>query len=299
MNVASREYIGRFAPSPTGPLHYGSLLTAAASYLDARHMQGQWLVRIEDLDPPRESPEAPSQIMSQLEAYGLEWDGEVLFQSSRLEAYREVLDSLSKETFACRCSRKSTPAVYPGTCRNLNLADTETALMAIRLKVPDEPVQLDDRICGRQVWSPKQETGDFIVKRRDGLFAYQLAVVVDDIFQDITDVVRGRDLMESTPRQICLYRALNTPLPEYAHLPVVVDSRHDKLSKQSHAMPIPVDHPLPVLHQILRDLGQLPITGATNARAFLQEAAQGWDLSRVPKTPEIQVPAGFQQGNQI
>jgi len=290
-------YVGRFAPSPTGPLHYGSLVAAVASYLDARHNNGVWLLRIEDLDPPRESSEAPAEIMRQLEAYGLNWDGEVLYQSTRLSAYRETLSSLEDRSFCCNCSRKSTPSVYPGTCREKQLTGDTDQPVAIRLRVPNDSLVIDDLVCGHQTWDLEKEVGDFIIRRKDGLFAYQLAVVVDDIFQEITHIVRGRDLLDSTPRQLAIYNALEHRAPTYAHLPIVVDHQHVKLSKQAHAQPISTSEPLTVLKTVLNQLGQ-PEPTADTVTDLLDEAIQNWDIQAITKSEELPEPDGIHGASQ-
>ena len=292
VHSGTTKYIGRFAPSPTGPLHYGSLVAAVASFLDAKHNQGLWLLRIEDLDPPRESEQAPAEIMRQLEAYSLEWDGDVLYQSTRLDDYRAVLGSIHEHTFACTCTRKSTPAVYPGTCREKGIQETKEQPVAIRLRVPDESLGIKDLICGNLTWSLEHEVGDFIIRRKDGLFAYQLAVVVDDIYQDITHIVRGRDLLDSTPRQLALYRALGHDVPSYAHLPIVVDQHQVKLSKQAHARAIPTDDPLGVLKAVLSQLGQ-EVPDADTVTDLLEAAIQNWDIHAVTGEPELPEPSGI------
>ena len=198
------SYVGRFAPSPTGPLHYGSFVAAIASFLDARHAGGKWLLRIEDLDPPRESMDSPREIIRQLLALGLNWDLEIIYQSSRLGSYDVALESIQKFTFPCTCSRKEVPDIYPGTCRqSKHYAPVEP--YAVRLEVPTHSVSINDRCLGLQTWNLEKEVGDFVIKRKDGLHAYQLAVVVDDIHHSVSHVVRGNDLLNSTPRQLALY----------------------------------------------------------------------------------------------
>jgi glutamyl-Q tRNA(Asp) synthetase len=231
--------IGRFAPSPTGPLHFGSLVTAVASYLDARAHGGQWLVRMEDVDTPRVVPGADANILRTLERFGLTWDGPVLYQSTRTEAYREALETLRRTGFAypCSCSRREVgDGIYPGTCRT-------------RGPEPGKPhawrVRADDA-----------NVDDFVVLRADGCFAYQLAVVVDDAAQGVTDVVRGADLLDSTPRQIWLQRLLGYPQPRYLHVPVVVDAQGEKLSKQTLAPPLDPDRAEEHLRAALRFLVQ-------------------------------------------
>jgi glutamyl-Q tRNA(Asp) synthetase len=234
--------IGRFAPSPTGPLHFGSLVTAVASYLDARANGGQWLVRMEDVDKPRVVPGADAEILRALERFGLTWDGPVLYQSTRTEAYREALETLRRAGFAylCSCSRREIgDGVYPGTCRK-------------RPPDPGKPHAWRVRVDGNLA----AEVGDFVVLRADGCFAYQLAVVVDDAAQGVTDVVRGADLLDSTPRQIWLQRLLGFPQPRYLHVPVAVDEQGEKLSKQTFAPPIDSDRAEEHLRAALRFLGQ-------------------------------------------
>ncbi|MCB1662711.1 MAG: tRNA glutamyl-Q(34) synthetase GluQRS, partial [Pseudomonadales bacterium] len=218
-------YIGRFAPSPTGPLHFGSLVTALASFLDARANKGKWLVRIEDIDPPREQPGADKLILETLETHGLEWDSSVLYQSSRLAAYEDIIDFLfdQGQVYCCDCSRqqlKNHP-IYPGTCRHRRLKRRDN--FAVRIMVPPQRIQFDDEIQGVQAQQMEQEVGDFVVFRRDGLVAYQLAVATDDAFQHISKVVRGQDLLSSTSRQCYLFKTLSINPPEYAHVPIITN----------------------------------------------------------------------------
>lgn len=233
--MTGRTYRGRFAPSPTGPLHFGSLVAALASYLDARSREGIWLVRMEDIDFPRNVPGAASDILSTLEACGLHWDGSVLYQSTRIEAYRAALRDLigRGHAYPCACSRRESGAVYSGRCRN-GLAPGQEP-RAWRLRVPGEAVEFQDRARGVYRQDLEREVGDFVLHRADGLFAYQLAVVVDDGFQEIGHVVRGADLLTSTPRQIYLQRVLGLPQPAYLHVPVAVNAAGEKLSKQTLA----------------------------------------------------------------
>lgn len=240
---------GRFAPSPTGPLHLGSLVAAVASWLSARAAGGRWLVRMEDIDTPRVVAGSAEEILAALRRYGLEWDGEIVWQSQRTALYEDALARLREQDFVydCACSRAdlaraaSAPlgaeAVYPGTCRN-GIAPGKTA-RAIRFRAPDERIAFDDRIRGRIEETVAETTGDFVVRRADGLFAYQLAVVVDDAEQGVTEVVRGEDLLASTPRQIALQHALGYPTPEYAHVPLVVNPDGSKLGKRDGALPLP------------------------------------------------------------
>ena len=234
--------VARFAPSPTGPLHAGSLLAAVGSYLDARATGAQWRVRIEDLDTPRVIPGCADEMLRTLDAFGFEWDGEVLYQSSRLEAYRAAMVTLAAagRTFACSCSRKDLGAGneeaegYPGTCRN---GPTKPGPTALRFRVSDTRVEFDDLFQGTQSFD-LATCGDFVIERRDGIASYQLAVVVDDAFQEITRVVRGADLIASTPWQIDLQRALSLPTPIYGHLPLLLEPDGAKLSKSRHALPL-------------------------------------------------------------
>lgn len=240
------DVTGRFAPSPTGPLHLGSLVAALGSWLFARRAGGRWLVRMEDLDAPRVVPGSAEEILETLRRYELQWDGEVVFQSQRTALYETALAILREKNlvYDCGCSRAdlqraaSAPLgvepVYPGTCRN-GLPPGKTP-RAIRFRASDELIAFDDRLCGRT----EAKADDFIVRRADGVFAYHLAVVVDDAEQGVTQVVRGRDLLSSTPRQIALQRALGYPTPEYAHLPLVLNEDGSKLGKRDGALPLPL-----------------------------------------------------------
>ena len=258
------SYVGRFAPTPSGPLHFGSLLAAAASYLDARKARGRWLLRIEDIDPPREMPGADKLIIDTLERYGFEWDGDVIYQSQSAAEHLAAAATLRERALAypCSCSRKDLSAaarsvlgvIYPGTCRN-GCKPGETAL---RVLTDDRPIVFEDRLQGRQSHRLNTESGDFIVLRRDGLVAYHLAVVVDDAAQGITDIVRGIDLLPSTPRHIHLQSLLNLPSPRYAHIPVAENEDGSKLSKLTGAQAVPNDDAVRVLLLALEALGQAP-----------------------------------------
>jgi glutamyl-Q tRNA(Asp) synthetase len=288
-------YRGRFAPSPTGPLHFGSLVAAIGSYLQARHHGGSWRVRIEDLDPPREMPGTADAILRTLEQYGFEWDGTVLYQSSRHEAYREALEQLRRDgrSYRCNCSRKQIseeaqrlglPAgVYPGSCRTSAISGHQPH--AIRLLCPEAKISFTDRIQGHFSQRLEQEVGDFVLRRADGLFAYQLAVVVDDAYQGITEVVRGSDLLDNTPRQIALQQALGLNSPDYLHLPVVLNSEGQKLSKQSFAPALDNAQPLPVLWQGLAFLGQRPIPELLQGdiNALWRWAIEHWHSEYIPR----------------
>ncbi len=246
-----QNYTGRFAPSPTGPLHFGSLLTAVASYLDAKHNNGTWLVRMDDLDPPREIQGAADNILSTLDAYGLHWDGEVIYQSQRHDQYEAVIQSLltKGQAFYCTCSRKQlaehAPAreqqispPYPGTCRKQHAPPNKPFSIRLTVKGASHPVCINDQLQGRFCQNLITDVGDFIIKRKDLLYAYHLAAVADDHWQNISHVVRGIDLLDSTPRQHYLQQLLGYNTPHYAHLPVVVNDQGQKLSKQTFAKAI-------------------------------------------------------------
>lgn len=287
------DYIGRFAPSPSGPLHFGSLIAALASYLDARAHHGQWLLRMEDLDPAREPPQAAGQILAALEAFGLDWDEQVLYQSSRLAAYRDALQQLQRDgyLYACDCTRQQIQAqggVYDGRCRNRKDVPQDSAL---RVRVADRTIHFEDRIQGATQQQLLRECGDFVLLRKDGLFAYQLAVVVDDAFQKISHVVRGSDLLESTPRQIFLQQCLGYETPRYAHFPVAVNAQNQKLSKQHFATPLDHSTPLPALLHALRFLGQAVPTdmAQSDIASILQWAIAHWDIQTVPKLANIRL----------
>lgn len=259
-------YKGRFAPSPTGPLHFGSLIAALGSYLDARAHGGTWLLRMEDIDPPREQPGAADAILRTLEKFCLHWDGPVLYQHTRLDAYQAAIDRLlgMGTAFPCACTRSEIAdsglagpegPVYPGTCRK---GLTGRPARAIRVRVNPEPVSFEDQLQGKCRQNLEQEIGDFIIRRADGYFAYQLAVVVDDAVQGITHVVRGADLLLSTPRQIHLQRLLKLPIPIYTHLPVALNAQGEKFSKQNGAEPVNDTDPGAVLFEALGFLLQSP-----------------------------------------
>lgn len=293
------SYIGRFAPSPTGPLHFGSLIAAVGSYLQARHQGGQWLVRIEDLDPPREVAGASDLILTTLERYGFEWEGEVWYQSQRHAIYLEVLDELARLglSYRCGCSRKQVSeqqqrlqlpvGVYPGTCRT-NPAPRHSR-HALRVNTEGQKVAFLDGIQGTITEDVEHEVGDFVLRRADGFFAYQLAVVVDDAAQGITDIVRGSDLLDSTARQIVLQRLLGYPTPGYHHLPVAVNNEGQKLSKQTFAPALTMDNPLPVLWQALHFLGQEPLPELLDGElnSFWQWAVGHWRANAIPRTLAI------------
>lgn len=283
----SRTAIGRFAPSPTGPLHFGSLVAAVGSYCDARAQHGKWLLRMEDIDPPREQKGAANLILHQLENYGFEWDGPVLYQHTRYDAYQAALAQLQAQgdIFWCRCSRSELALhrspIYTGRCREFC---TPLADAAIRLRVPDRLVCFTDRLLGEHQDNVAHTVGDFVIRRRDQLFAYQLAVVVDDAYQGITDVVRGADLLDNTARQIVLQQLLGVPTPRYMHLPLVRHADGQKLSKQSFAPALPLPAQPLLLWQALHFLGQHPPIELQNmpAPAILHWGVTHWQIARIP-----------------
>lgn len=285
--TVSEAYTGRFAPSPTGPLHFGSLVSALASYLDARAHHGRWLLRIEDIDPPREVPGAAASIARQLDAHGLHWDGEILYQSGRATQYRNALQRLTATglLFLCDCTRERLRRLggnYDGACRHRVLTGPDPAGsgFSVRICTGDAPaIHFTDWLSGLSVTTDLEATGsDFVLRRRDGLFAYQLAVAVDDAAQSITHVVRGNDLLESTPRQIFLLRALGLPVPVYGHVPVMTDAAGRKLSKQNHAPALDVARAGDNVYRALARLGQNPPSEAAGASIteLLGWASQHW-----------------------
>jgi glutamyl-Q tRNA(Asp) synthetase len=289
-------YRGRFAPSPTGPLHLGSLIAALASYLDARLHAGTWLVRMEDLDPPREEMGAAQGILKSLQNHGLQWDEEVLLQSQRDPAYAAALLQLQTggNLFACDCTRQ---LLGPdGACRGSCRQDQGqfTGPTATRVTVlPDCHINFTDQIQGLRECALGTEVPDFIVKRKDGLTAYQLAVVVDDAWQGITHIVRGSDLLHSTQRQIFLQQLLGYPTPQYSHIPVISDAGGQKLSKQNHARPLD-DHDAPAnLRAALKFLGQSePPVALDTARGILDFAIARWSPARIPALLSIPASGG-------
>ena len=292
---AAAPYRGRFAPSPTGPLHFGSLVAAVGSYLDARAHGGQWLLRIEDIDAPRTVPGAADGILRTLDGFGFEWDGEVVVQSERLDRYHAALVrlQLDGDVYPCACSRSEIALaassrsvdgglVYPGTCR-AGLADGKAA-RAWRLRLPDQELRVVDRVQGEVRQNPQREVGDCVLLRADGQYAYQLAVVVDDGAQGVNAVVRGVDLLESTARQIWLQQRLGLPTPSYAHLPVVVNAAGEKLSKQTHAAAVSAVEGSAPLLRALRFLGHRPPAELSGAPLpeFWRWAIEHWSMTRVP-----------------
>lgn len=280
-------YTGRFAPSPTGLLHSGSLIAAMASYLDARVHEGEWLVRIEDIDEARSVPGATESILQCLQAFGMQWDGEVVWQSRRKHLYQAAFEALGNHVYACGCTRREIAdsrigvagdgaAVYPGTCRH-GLAQGKTA-RAFRLRVPDgaeSRIRFEDRWFGMVEQDLASEVGDFVLKRADGFWAYQLAVVVDDAAQGVAHVVRGADLLDSTPRQIYLQRLLGVPTPAYLHVPVLTNAAGEKLSKQTGAQALDLERPLDALMHAARFL-ELTVERPSSVNEFWTQAVRTW-----------------------
>lgn len=291
----SPRYTGRFAPSPSGPLHFGSLLAAVASFLDARAHGGRWLLRMEDLDPEREPPGTDRLILGQLEEFELFWDGPVLYQSSRHQAYAEILEILWQRglCYCCDCPRqriRALEAVYDGHCRDRGLAADSNS--AMRLRVGQHQIGFEDRIQGYRLELLAESTGDFIIRRRDGLFAYQLAVVVDDAWQQVSHVVRGYDLLESTARQILLQQLLGFPTPSYAHIPLITNTDGQKLSKQNLAPAIDKQQRGELIFRCLVCLGLNPASELANATVAeqLQWATTAWHIQAIPKLANIPEP---------
>ena len=315
MYTESTNYVGRFAPSPTGPLHFGSLVAAVASYCDAKSNNGKWLVRMENVDKPREMAGAADDILHTLEAFGFEWHGAVIFQSQRSEIYEAYLNNLKRKgmIYACTCSRKEIAdssiltgidgAIYPKTCFNKIHSDSVSEKYASasrmdnaswRMHVDDiSVIAFKDTIQGNISQQLSRDVGDFIIKRKDGLFAYQLAVVVDDALQNITHVVRGADLIDSTPRQIYLQQLLGFTTPYYAHVPMAVNAHGEKLSKQTLAKSIMPQAAPMLVFEALQFLGQNPPIEIKNATLddMWRWAIANWQLDSVPKSRSAYQPA--------
>lgn len=287
------KYIGRFAPSPTGPLHFGSLVAAVASYLDAKAHQGKWLMRMEDLDPPREMPGASDLILKALEAFELHSDAPIIYQSQRHDLYQTVCEQLldSKQAFYCKCSRsqlKATQGLHLGNCHS-KIDYTQPLDAAIRLQAKDLNIEYQDRIQGLQSENILTDVGDFVIKRRDGLFAYQLAMVLDDHLQGITHIVRGSDLMDSSCRQIYLQQELGFIQPSYGHIPVIHNEQGQKLSKQNLAPALDIENPSPQLFKALQALNLHPpkeLESAPPTKQLLW-ARDHWDINNI--TPVISI----------
>jgi glutamyl-Q tRNA(Asp) synthetase len=277
---------GRFAPTPSGPLHFGSVVAAAGSFLAARSRGGRWLLRIDDLDAPRNVPGATDAILSDLERLGLEWDGALLHQLQRHEAYAQALARLEADgwSYPCACSRREVRSgPYRGTCRDGVPAGREAR--SVRVRTDGPAVVLDDRLAGPHAQDVQRAVGDFVVRRADGIFAYHLATVIDDAWQGVDEVVRGGDLLGVTPRQIHLQRCLGLPTPAYTHLPTAVGRDGHKLSKQNHAAPIAHHAPETVVACALEYLGHPPPGDLRRAppREQWTWAIARWDLARVPR----------------
>ncbi|MEE9494676.1 MAG: tRNA glutamyl-Q(34) synthetase GluQRS [Gammaproteobacteria bacterium] len=292
MNTA---YRGRFAPTPSGPLHFGSLVSAVCSYLDARSSKGVWLVRIEDLDPPRTQPGMADHILKTLENFGLHWDETVIYQSQRTAVYQKALSQLATQDacYPCSCSRKDTQliaadtAIYPGTCRDgIKAPDKPTA---IRFRVKNSIISFQDRLAGQQTEPLDSHCGDFIIRRSDHLYAYQLAVVVDDHAQNITHIVRGHDLLDNTCRQIALQQALGFHTPRYLHHPLVMGKDGKKLSKQNLAPAVNDQQKNRLLFKTLRFLGQQP-PGEIERESIptmLQWATENWAIEKTRNPDQV------------
>ncbi len=286
------HYVGRFAPSPTGPLHFGSLLAALASFLDARARGGQWLVRIEDIDPPREAPGATAAILDCLRAHSLDWDGDVLYQSQRTSIYREACTRLieRRRAFYCTCSRLDLAGnghIYAGRCRQV--FEKPQPPFAIRLLADDVDIRVDDRIQPELTENIARDVGDFVIYRKEALPAYQLAVVIDDAAHHVTHVVRGSDLLESTARQIFLQRCLQLPTPQYAHIPVIANAQHQKLSKQTRAHALDNNAASENLLAALEFLHQPlpPAAEAKSTTSILRWAIGHWNIASIPRQREL------------
>lgn len=287
------KYRGRFAPSPSGYLHFGSLISALASFLDAKKNSGDWLVRIEDIDPPREKPGAASAILKTLDAYGLEWDEQVLYQSQQTDCYRHTINTLfnDKQCYYCQCTRaqiKAMGGIYNGHCKAMTLPDKNSAIRVVNNIGTN---QFFDLIQGKVSCDKIIAQEDFSIFRKDGLFAYQLAVVVDDIYQDITHVIRGCDLLIPTMRQLSFYQILSAEAPQFGHVPLAIDDEGYKLSKQNKAPAIDLTHPQPSLLAALQFLGQQPPSELKNfsVEEIISWAITHWQLNQVPKKRQIEI----------
>jgi glutamyl-Q tRNA(Asp) synthetase len=286
------QYIGRFAPSPSGPLHFGSLIAATASYLCAKSVQGKWLLRIEDVDRFRIKENSINSIIQTLESYGYQWDDAILYQSKRSEAYQDALNSLSDLTYPCSCSRKflqkQAPTgmygyTYLGYCRE-QMSNPDAAQFAIRLRTNNTLVYFDDGLQASISQSIETEVGDFIIKRSDNMFSYQLAVVVDDEYQQVTEVVRGSDLLDNTPRQLYLQQCLGYQSPRYLHFPTAITSDGKKLSKHYHSAPVSAEQKRGTILKTLNFLGQKApfIDQFSSLESIWDWAIKNWDRDKIP-----------------
>ncbi len=294
-NNKPQLYKGRFAPSPTGPVHFGTLVAAVGSYLQAKKNHGEWIIRMEDVDITRKVEGSDADILHTLEAFGFEWQGDIIYQSKQTEYYQAALDKLMAQSlvFPCTCSRKQLAKadsdIYPGTCRNRQLPEKNEH--ALRLLTEDTTVEFDDLVVGNISQNIKQQCGDFVIKRRDGLFAYQLAVVVDDALQDITEVVRGSDLLDSSPRQIYLQQLLAYTTPVYCHLPLAVDAGGNKISKSEGAAKVDIKNREKLICSVLEFLGQTPPADLSdcNLNDIWKWGADNWNIGQVPANKDIQL----------
>ena len=292
-HIKKGKYIGRFAPSPTGPVHFGTLIAAVGSYLQAKKNNGDWIIRMEDVDTTRKVDGSDLEILHTLEDFAFEWQGEVLYQSKQTECYQYALEQLIEQSlvFPCICSRKqlteSGSEIYPGTCRARSLQ--EKSEHALRLLAEDTSIEFEDLLMGQQSQNIASQCGDFVIRRRDGLFAYQLAVVVDDHLQNITEVVRGADLLDSTPRQIYLQQLLGYSTPGYCHLPLAVDATGNKISKSDGAARVEIKNRENLLRHVLEFLGQRPPADLCDANIseIWKWAIEHWNISLVSATKKI------------
>jgi glutamyl-Q tRNA(Asp) synthetase len=286
-----KPIIGRFAPSPTGPLHLGSLYTALASFLHARSQQGKWLLRIDDLDTQRNVKGATDAILTTLDAFGLHWDDSVVYQSQCLAVYHDVLNELAKNQFIypCSCSRKmlASTAIYNGLCRNQSI--TADSLYALRIKTDSRLISVEDGLQGLISHNIAKQYGDFILKRRDGIVAYQLAVVIDDDRQHINQIVRGVDLLTETPKQIYLQQVLGLPCPDYLHVPIIIDQHGYKLSKQTQATAVNLTRPQGVIFELLGLLKQNPPSELQHASVteLLDWAIEHWNIECLKNIKQV------------
>ena len=295
----STIYRGRFAPSPTGAVHYGTLVAAVGSYLQAKNNNGEWLVRMEDVDVTRKVNGADVDILNTLEAFGFEWHGDIVYQSQQTQHYQDALDQLISQSlvFSCVCSRQAlaefNSEIYPGTCRTRLLGKADKNITkepyALRIIADDVTIEFNDTVMGRQIQNLKRECGDFIIKRRDNLFAYQLAVVVDDALQNISEIVRGADLLTVTPRQIYLQQQLNYPTPNYCHLPLAVDAKGNKISKSEGTAKVNINDKEKLLVSVLQFLSQTPPNDLADSSLndIWTWAIKHWDISLVSKAITI------------
>lgn len=304
MTITTRAYTGRFAPTPSGPLHLGSVIAALASYLDARSHGGKWLLRFDDLDTPRVVAGAAEKIQYSLEQLAMEWDDKVTYQSCRISYYEEALHTLSQAdlTYRCYCPRRITRGIpYPGTCREIPAPPPQTSQKqySLRIRTGPEPVRFIDRVQLMQEQDISHDSGDFIVRRADNIFAYHLATAIDDSLQGITDVIRGADLLDSTAKQLYLQSLLQLRSPTYGHVPVLTDIQGVKISKRDRAMDVLMqDSPGRILFAALSFLGQAPAPELATAAPseIISWARQHWDLSRVAPVRSTTLAVGLING---